>query len=175
MPHSNQNTDVNIESYCGALKCWFVLDKISFKGSRIDWPVWLLTTTIAHHYMHTLEMKKKGFIKNKVVEAIVTQNVESASFIPLTHVYKSILESDGAWDIQSQHLPNIIYVVKFPFIKISFCTCEWVLQRNTCKHQIVVILACTNIIPEDIIHYCGTWYGSHCERLGFMFVNPQHI
>jgi hypothetical protein len=26
--------------------------------------------------MHTLEMKKKGFIKNKVVEAIVTQSVE---------------------------------------------------------------------------------------------------
>jgi hypothetical protein len=34
--------------------------------------VWLLTTSIAHHYMHTLEMKKKGFIKTKVVEAIVT-------------------------------------------------------------------------------------------------------
>jgi hypothetical protein len=33
--------------------------------------VWQLTTTIAHHYMHTLEMKKKGFIKNKVMEAIV--------------------------------------------------------------------------------------------------------
>jgi hypothetical protein len=28
-----------------------------------------LTTTIAHHYMHTLEMKKKG---NKVMEAIIT-------------------------------------------------------------------------------------------------------
>jgi hypothetical protein len=26
---------------------------------------WQLTTTIACHYMHILEMKKKGFIKNK--------------------------------------------------------------------------------------------------------------
>jgi len=34
--------------------------------------MWLLTTTIAHHYMDTLEMKKRGFVKNKVVEAIVT-------------------------------------------------------------------------------------------------------
>jgi hypothetical protein len=33
--------------------------------------MWLLTTTIAHHYMHTLEMKKRGFRKNKVVEAIL--------------------------------------------------------------------------------------------------------
>jgi hypothetical protein len=38
--------------------------------------------------MHTLEMKKKkGFIKNKVMEAIVTWSVEKAAFIPFTHVY----------------------------------------------------------------------------------------
>jgi hypothetical protein len=37
--------------------------------------------------MHTLEMKKKGFIKSKVVEAIVIRSVEKATFIPLTHVY----------------------------------------------------------------------------------------
>jgi hypothetical protein len=90
----------------------------------IDWLVWLLTTTIAHHYMHILEMKKKGFIKNKVVEAIVTQNVENASFIPFTHVYQPTLDSDGAWGIWSQHLPNITYAMKFPFIEISYCTCE---------------------------------------------------
>jgi hypothetical protein len=91
----------------------------------IDWLVWLLTTTIAHHYMHILEMKKKGFIKNKVVEAIVTQNVENASLIPFTHVYQLTLESDGAWGIWSQYLHNIIYAVKFPLIEISYCTCEW--------------------------------------------------
>jgi hypothetical protein len=85
--------------------------------------VWLLTTIIAHHYMHILEMKKKSFIKNKVVEAIVAQNVENASLIPFT--YQSTLESDGAWGIRSQHLPNITYAVKFPLIEISYCTCEW--------------------------------------------------
>jgi regulator of RNase E activity RraB len=40
-----------------------------------------------------------------------------------------------------------------------------------CKQQIVVI----DIFQEDIIHYCGTWYGSHYEGLGHMFVDPQHI
>jgi hypothetical protein len=39
----------------------------------------------------------------------------------------------------------------------------------------VVILKCTDISQEDIIHYCGTWYGSHRERLGHMFVDPRHI
>jgi hypothetical protein len=34
--------------------------------------------------MHTLEMKKKSFIKNKVMEAIITRNVEKAALIPLT-------------------------------------------------------------------------------------------
>ncbi len=55
------------------------------------------------------------------------------------------------------------------------CTCEWALRENMCKHQIVVILTCTNISQEDIIHYCGTWYGSHRGGLGHMFVDPQHI
>jgi hypothetical protein len=64
--------------------------------------VWQLTTTIACHYMHTLEMKKKGFIKNKVMEAIIiTQNVEKITLIPFTHVYQPTFENDGAWGIQS--------------------------------------------------------------------------
>ncbi len=44
-----------------------------------------------------------------------------------------------------------------------------------CKHQIVVILTCKDIFHKDIIHYSGTWYGSHRGRLGHMFVDPQHI
>jgi hypothetical protein len=44
-----------------------------------------------------------------------------------------------------------------------------------CKHQIVVILTCTYISQEDIIHYYGTWYGSHHGRLGHMFADPRHI
>ncbi len=77
--------------------------------------------------MHTLEMKKKSFIKNKVMEAIITQNVEKVAFIPLTHVYQPTFESDETWGIQSQRLPNVIYVMKFPFTEIFCCTCEWAL------------------------------------------------
>jgi len=44
-----------------------------------------------------------------------------------------------------------------------------------CKHQIAVILTCTDNSQEDIIHYCGTWYGSHRGRLGHMFADPRHI
>jgi hypothetical protein len=99
VPHSDQNTQTNIESYHGALKHWFALDTKSLRRHRIDWLVWQLTTTIAHHYMHTLEMKKKGFIKNSVMEAIITRSVEKATLIPLTHVYQPPLESDGTWGV----------------------------------------------------------------------------
>jgi hypothetical protein len=61
------------------------------------------------------------------MEAIVTQNVEKVALIPLTHVYQPTLKSDGAWGVQNQSLPNIIYVVKIPFTEISSCTCEWAL------------------------------------------------
>jgi hypothetical protein len=61
--HSNQDTYVNIESYHGALKRWFVFDTKGLREHRIDWLVWRLTTTIACHYMHTLEMEKKRFHK----------------------------------------------------------------------------------------------------------------
>jgi hypothetical protein len=49
--------------------------------------------------MHTLEMKKRGFMKNKVTEAIVTRSVEKTTLIPFTHLYQPTLESDGAWGI----------------------------------------------------------------------------
>ncbi len=101
--------------------------------------------------------------------------MEITTLIPLTHVYQPTLESDGTWGVRNQRLSNVTYVVKFPFTEISYCTFEWGLQGNMCKHQIVVILTSTNITRDDIIHYYGIWYGSHRERLGHMFANPQHI
>ncbi len=81
VPHSNQDAQVRIESCHGALKCWLAFDTKGLRGCMIDWLVWWLTTTIACHYMHTLEMKKKGFIKNKVMEAITTRSVEKAALL----------------------------------------------------------------------------------------------
>ncbi len=39
----------------------------------------------------------------------------------------------------------------------------------------MVIFTCIDIFQEDIIHYYGTWYGSHHGRLGHMFADPRHI
>ncbi len=53
--------------------------------------------------------EKKGFIKNKVMEAIITRSVEKVALIPLTRVYQPTFESDGVWGVLSQCLPNVIY------------------------------------------------------------------
>ncbi len=50
--------------------------------------------TVTKHYMHTIEMKKCGFIKNKVVEHIVKTNVEKATLIPHTNVTHGIDDSN---------------------------------------------------------------------------------
>jgi hypothetical protein len=71
--------------------------------------------------------EENKFHEYKVMEAIVTQSVEKVALIPLTHVYQPTLDNDGAWGVWSQCLPNVTYVVKFPFIEISCCTCEWAL------------------------------------------------
>jgi hypothetical protein len=47
-------------------------------------------TTVARHYMPTVEMKKHKFIKNNVVEHIVKTNVEKATLIPHTNVTHGI-------------------------------------------------------------------------------------
>jgi len=36
VPHSNQDTWTNIESYHGVLKHWFALDTKALKGRKID-------------------------------------------------------------------------------------------------------------------------------------------
>jgi hypothetical protein len=49
---------------------------------------------IARHYMHTTKMKKRGFIKNKVVEHIVKTSIEKATLIPHTNVTHGIDDSN---------------------------------------------------------------------------------
>jgi hypothetical protein len=92
------------------------------------------------HYMHTIEMKEYGFIKNKVVERMVKTNVEKATLIPHTNVTHGIDDSNEishAWMVQNQQHPNMTYKVPFPFTKYVCCTCEWMfvwklVQTSSC-------------------------------------------
>ncbi len=62
----------------------------------------------------------------------------------------------NAWMEQNQHHLSVIYNLHAPFTK-----CKWALCGNVCKHQIVVLMTCTNLTPNNIIVYCGTWYGTN--------------
>ncbi len=49
---------------------------------------------VTRHYMHIAKMKKRRFIKNKVVEHIVKTSVENATLIPHTNVTHGIDDSN---------------------------------------------------------------------------------
>jgi len=128
--------------------------------------------------MHTTEMKKRGFIRNKIVECIVKTNVEKATLIPHTNVTHGIDDSNEtghAWMVQNQQHPNITYKVPLPFTKYACCTCEWALRGNLCKHQVAIFFTCIDLTKENIIQYCGTWYGSDCGGFAAMFADPTYL
>jgi len=166
VPHSNQDTQASIESYHGALKHWFSLETKGLRGRRIDWLVWRLTTTVIRHYMHIAEMKKRGFIRNKVVERIVKTSVEKATLIPHTNVTHGINDSNEtghAWMVQSLQHPNMTYEVPLPFTKYACCTCEWALRGNLCKHKVAIFFTCTCRNPT--LAKCEG-EAQHLEKLG---------
>jgi hypothetical protein len=73
-----------------------------------------------------IENEKKRFHKKQGYGGHYYTKCGKVALIPLTHVYQPTFEN-GTWGVWSQYLPNVIYAVKFPFIKIFCCTCEWAL------------------------------------------------
>lgn len=77
----------------------------------------------------------------------------------------------SAWMVQNQHHLGVIYNLHAPFVEYASCTCEWALCNNLCKHQIVVFMTCTNLTLDNIIEYCGTWYGTNHNGFKAIFAN----
>jgi hypothetical protein len=108
----------------------------------------------------------------------VKTNVEKATLIlhtNVTHTIDDLNEIGHAWMVRSQQHPNMTYKVPLPFTKYACCTYEWALRGNLCKYQVAIFLTCTDLTKENIIQYCGTWYGS--DRGGFvvMFADPTYL
>jgi len=123
-------------------------------------------------------MKKHGFIKNKVVEHIVKTSVEKATLIlhtNITHGIDDLNETGHAWMVQNQQYLNMTYKVSLPFTKYVCCTCEWALCGNLCKHQVAIFPTCTDLTKENIIQYCGTWYGFDRGGFATMFADPTYL
>ncbi len=79
---------------------------------------------------------------------LMVASVDKANWTPHIDVISPTIErddSDDVWRVQSQHHPNVTYKICGLFIKYANYTCEWALQGNFCKHQIVVLLTCTNL------------------------------
>jgi hypothetical protein len=84
-------------------------------------------------------------------------------------------ENDGIWMVQNQQHPNFLYKLQSPFTEYESYSCEWAICGNLCKHQVIVLLSSIDIIKENIIVYCGTWFGFNCEGLKTMFIDPWYL
>jgi hypothetical protein len=93
----------------------------------------------------------------------------------VTHVIDDLNEIGHAWMVWSQQHSNMTYKIPFPFTKYSCCTCEWALCGNLCKHQVVILFTCTNLIKTYTIQYCATWYGYDHGGFATMFVDPTYL
>jgi hypothetical protein len=84
-------------------------------------------------------------------------------------------DGDDVWRVQSQNHLGVTYKIHAPFIEYANCTCEWALRSNFCKHQIVVILMCTDLTTKNIIEYYSKYYGTHRGGLKCMFVDLAYL
>jgi hypothetical protein len=108
--------------------------------------------------MHMVEMKKCEFIKNKVVEHIVKASFEKATLIPhinVTHGIDDSNEIDHAWMVRNEQHLNMMHKVTLPFTKYVYCTCEWVLCGNLCKHQVGILFTCNDFIIKISFNIVG--------------------
>jgi len=92
---------------------------------------------MAHHYVHQAEMKRQGFIKNKVIMWLVMASVKKVSWNPHTDVLPPTFEGDDGddlWRPQSQEHPIVAHKICAPFTKYTSCTYKWALRSNFCNH-----------------------------------------
>jgi hypothetical protein len=171
MPHSNQNTQANIECYHKALKCWFSLKTKGLRGHRIDWLMWRLTMTMARHYMHQVDMNKQGFIKNKVMVRHVVASVDKTnrtlmwSHIPLKGMMTMF---DGC---EANTIPVLLTrsMPLSPSMQVA-------LLNGHCKASFANIkLLFYWLISTSQRKYCGMYYGTHDGGLKCMFAEPAYL
>jgi hypothetical protein len=44
-----------------------------------------------------------------------------------------------------------------------------------CKHLVVIFVTSTDLIKENIIQYCGTWFGFDCGGFATMFADLTYL
>jgi len=98
----------------------------------------------------------------------------------ITHINVTQFTLEGednvnAWKVKNQTHIHVIYNLNYIFIEYASFTCKWALCGNLCKHQVIILLACSDLTNDDIINYCGMWYGSNRGGLNAMFVDLKYL
>jgi len=71
----------------------------------------------------------------------------------------------------------LVLVTRFmpPSLSTQVALCEWALKGNFYKHQVIILLACTDLPSKNIIEYYDTYFGIHCGGLKPMFVDLAYL
>jgi hypothetical protein len=110
---------------------------------------------------------------------LVVANVDKAGWIPHSNVIPPTFEGDDGedvWRVQNQHHPNVTYKIHAPFIEYksfplsSSSTCE-----VTFANIKLLFYWFVNLTMDNIIEYCGMYYGTHYGGLKCMFVDLAYL
>ncbi len=104
--------------------------------------------------------------------------MDKTKLITHINVIQFTLEGEdnvNAWKVKNQTHIHVIYNLNYIFIEYASFTCKWALSGNLCKHQVIILLACSNLTNDDIVNYCGMWYGSNHGGLNAMFMDLKYL
>lgn len=133
-PHSNQDTNNSFESYHMHLKYRYLYEENNSCHKRVDWLIFVLLKKVELYYIHN-QCLKEGVIRPTMCKKQETLSKSRANQIwdeDCLHDPRSINE----FIVRSQNkdTPHTWYNVICIGSEFNFCSCDWALNGNVCKH-----------------------------------------
>jgi hypothetical protein len=134
-PHSNQDTNNAIESYHKYLKYRYLYEENNACHKWVDYLIFVLLTRVELYYIHNQRLKEAGIIRPTKCEKQETLSKDRAIQIPdedCVHDPKNM--NEFLVRSQNKDTPNTWYNVIYTGSEFNFCSCDWALNGNVCKH-----------------------------------------
>jgi hypothetical protein len=133
--HSNQDTNNAIESYHMYLKYRYLYEDNNSCHKRVELLLFILLTKVEVYYIHNQRLKEAGIIKPIKCEKQETLSKDRPIQIPdedCLHDPKSM----NGFLVHSQNKDTLDTLYNFIYIgsEFNFCSCDWALNGNLCKH-----------------------------------------
>ena len=138
-PHSNQDTNNAIESYHGFIKRRYIYEENNAHNRRVDWLIYVLLMKVELHYIHNQRLKEVEVTRPKKSKKQLILSRYRATQIPDEDCMHYKNKTDH-FLVRSQNegTHDTWYHVIYTGSEFNFCTCDWALNGNVCKHILKV-------------------------------------